>query len=1149
MINITCNNKEVRSGTCADIGDSNVVAYISFFDTINNTERKLYQPVYGDFKTSTAYLFDLSGNSITLTYADSNKTRTELEDLLVDCCGCVGGDGTVTSFSAGNLSPLFTTNVATPTTTPALSFNLSNCNQYQVFGRVVAGTGAPSYVSLNPIAFNGLSLPNNQIAYGTGSGISSNVNLKYNGNSGLQIGGGTNTAYCAINIGNGVITNNSDFSFVLTENTANVISGPGNAVASFIIGSGNTITTGGIYSSAYHNKIFGFNNSISAAPSKYAMYNFISGRDNIVTDGYYNNILGHNVTINGYGGCLALTDYGGSITLTASNQFTARFSGGYRFMKDGSTQWMAIAPTTGYVTINNIPTAASATDILVSNGGVVSTRTVASLGIPVITPAALTKTNDTNVTISLGGTPATALLEAVSLTLGWTGILAIGRGGTGLGTLGTVNQLLRVNSGGTALEYFSPTWTSNTGTVTSVAASVGGTALGVSGTPITSSGTLAFAWAGTSGQYVDGQGNLQNFPAIPAGTVTSVALALPSNTFDISGSPVTSLGTLTGAFKSQIKKTVLAAPWGADGTPIWRQLQTSDLQQNGATTGQVITWNGTEWAAANPTGGVTSVAAGNGMNFTTITATGSVVLGTPSSITLSSTNSVTSTSHTHAFVPGGTSSQYIRGDGVLQTFPTIPSVAGKYVALSDADAGYSGQLSAVNLNDYTKTQVIYSNGNVTNNPSANSYVVWIGSVANNYGAQMAINPSVSDKFFFRNNYNTSWSSWYQVASREWVISQNYITSNQTITLSGDVTGSGATSITTTIAANAVTTAKIANTAVTFAKFQNINTNRLLGRSTAGSGSVEEISIGSGLSLSGGTLSASGGGGSAVWKVQGGSTDATTNTQNIYHNANVWLGDGSGSSSSYRLHVSGISYFTGSMTLNNITSIQAWNNAASQQLKIAQLDSSNIFNYAENYLKIVGQGGQAGDITISAYPHTRKDYISAYPRNVLVTNSSGNLLSLPGECYKNDNVNTALSSDESHSADSTWRTVTWDTVNTPSWSQYGIDTTSGNMKMKLPTSTYEYGTHLIFVTINYTGGTSSEVNAEIRINGSTVIGSATTNATASKNTLTFFTVIDNNATYQGSVISLHIRVATGTGSITVTSGSKMVMIAAGAPLPA
>ena len=60
----------------------------------------------------------------------------------------------------------------------------------------------------------------------------------------LQIDGGTNTVYCAINIGYGVITNNSDYSFVLTENTANVISGLGNAVASFIIGSGNTIARG-----------------------------------------------------------------------------------------------------------------------------------------------------------------------------------------------------------------------------------------------------------------------------------------------------------------------------------------------------------------------------------------------------------------------------------------------------------------------------------------------------------------------------------------------------------------------------------------------------------------------------------------------------------------------------------------------------------------------------------------------------------------------------------------------------------------------------------------------------------------------------------------------------------------------------------------
>lgn len=39
---------------------------------------------------------------------------------------------------------------------------------------------------------------------------------------------------------------------------------------------------------------------------------------------------------------------------------------------------------------------------------------------------------------------------------------------------------------------------------------------------------------------------------------------------------------------------------------------------------------------------------------------------------------------------------------------------------------------------------------------------------------------------------------------------------------------------------------------------NLSSGRLLGRSSAGTGAIEEISIGSGLSLSSGTLSATGG---------------------------------------------------------------------------------------------------------------------------------------------------------------------------------------------------------------------------------------------------------------------------------------------------
>lgn len=56
------------------------------------------------------------------------------------------------------------------------------------------------------------------------------------------------------------------------------------------------------------------------------------------------------------------------------------------------------------------------------------------------TPAALTKTDDTNVTLTLGGTPATALLQATSITVGWNGQLSLARGGT--------NAALTASNGG-----------------------------------------------------------------------------------------------------------------------------------------------------------------------------------------------------------------------------------------------------------------------------------------------------------------------------------------------------------------------------------------------------------------------------------------------------------------------------------------------------------------------------------------------------------------------------------------------------------------------------------------------------------------------------------------------------------------------------
>jgi len=55
------------------------------------------------------------------------------------------GNGTLTNFSSGNLSPLFTSSVSNPATTPALSFGLSNAAANSWFGNAGGSSGAPSY--------------------------------------------------------------------------------------------------------------------------------------------------------------------------------------------------------------------------------------------------------------------------------------------------------------------------------------------------------------------------------------------------------------------------------------------------------------------------------------------------------------------------------------------------------------------------------------------------------------------------------------------------------------------------------------------------------------------------------------------------------------------------------------------------------------------------------------------------------------------------------------------------------------------------------------------------------------------------------------------------------------------------------------------
>jgi hypothetical protein len=86
------------------------------------------------------------------------------------------------------------------------------------------------------------------------------------------------------------------------------------------------------------------------------------------------------------------------------------------------------------------------------------------------TSTLITQTNATTITVATSGqtivvpsgvtfnaSSASVNLPAINLATGVTGTLPFANGGTGLTALGTAAQVLRVNSGATALEYYTPT--------------------------------------------------------------------------------------------------------------------------------------------------------------------------------------------------------------------------------------------------------------------------------------------------------------------------------------------------------------------------------------------------------------------------------------------------------------------------------------------------------------------------------------------------------------------------------------------------------------------------------------------------------------------------------------------------------------------
>lgn len=174
-------------------------------------------------------------------------------------------------------------------------------------------------------------------------------------------------------------------------------------------------------------------------------------------------------------------------------------------------------------------------------------------------------------------------------------------------TAPSASQVLAWNAG--TLKWEPTNAGSGSGTVTSVGVSSTIPQLVVTNSPVTTSGViqldldttaavynanrlqgrLLVNTAPTNGQVITwNNGSSQWEPATPnTGTVTSVALSLPSF-ITVTGSPITTSGTLTGTLASQSANTFLAAPDGSSGAPTFRTLLYGDVSAIVGTTSSTI---------------------------------------------------------------------------------------------------------------------------------------------------------------------------------------------------------------------------------------------------------------------------------------------------------------------------------------------------------------------------------------------------------------------------------------------------------------------------------------------------------------------------------------------------------------------------------
>ncbi len=344
-------------------------------------------------------------------------------------------------------------------------------------------------------------------------------------------------------------------------------------------------------------------------------------------------------------------------------------------------------------------------------------------------------------------------------------------------------------------------------------------------------------------------GNTLNAAGSGSGTVTSVAISGGTTGLTTSGSPITTSGTVT------LGGNLAIANGGTGAATAGGALTTLGAYSNtnpSGFTSNVGTVTGTSITAAN---GVTGTVA-NQNTTPAIT----IILGaiTPTSVAATGTVTGTNLSGTHTGTSSGTNTGDqnialtgdVTGAGTTSFTATIANSAvtlSKLATLSANSRLLGSTPSGTSVSELILGTNLSITGNTINATGTGGGTVTSTSVTTANGVSGTVATATTTPAITLTLGAITPSS---VAATGTVTGSNLSgtnTGNQTITLTGDVTGSGTGSF----------TATIGNNTVTYAKMQSASGIKKIVGSNASSSALTELTLGSNMSITGNVLNATG----------------------------------------------------------------------------------------------------------------------------------------------------------------------------------------------------------------------------------------------------------------------------------------------------